>query len=71
MNEAIYKAIAKQHGVSVEEVKREIQQAIDAAFVFPTPEALNVPRKGAVPMVDEIIAYTVQRLAEEKSGGSK
>ena len=64
MNEKIYKAIAKQHGVSVDEVKREMQDAINAAYVFPTPEALSVPRKNAVPTVDEVIAYTIQRMAD-------
>ena len=65
MKEEVYRAIAKKNGVSFTEVKREMQKAIDAAYVFPTPEALKVPRKNAIPTVDEIIAYTVQCIANK------
>jgi len=72
MNDKIYEAIGKKNGVSADEVKKEIQAAIDAAFVFPTPEALKIPCKGEIPTIDEIIDYvTAQITAGEDDNNAK
>ena len=65
MNEKIYKDIAKKYGVSVEEVKREMQKAIDAAYLFPNDEAKKVPRKGDAPTIDEFVTYAVDKIKAE------
>jgi len=62
MNRKIYKAIAKKHGISVEEVKREMQKAVDAAYVFPSAEAESVPRAGEKPTIEEFIDYSVKKI---------
>jgi len=68
MDKKIFKAIAKKYGVSVNEVKREMQAAIDAAFVFPTPEAMTIPCENGIPTVDEFIEYAAkQTIAEHKT----
>ena len=67
ISKEIFEAIAKENGVSVEKLKSEMQKAIDAAYVFPTPGADEIPRKNAVPMVDEFINYAIGRLVNEKN----
>ena len=57
MNEKIFEEIAKQNGVSVEEVKKEMQAAIDVAYENPNLYAAKVPKKGDKPTPDELIAY--------------
>lgn len=60
----IYKKVAKQYGVSVQEVEREIQAAIADAYADPLNHneitqlyQQNVPRKGEIPTPDEVIRY--------------
>jgi len=65
MNEKIYKKIAKKYGVSVEDVKRDMQIAIDAAYVFPNTEAEKIPKKGEVPTIDEFIGFLVGQIKDE------
>ena len=67
ISKEIYRAIADKHGMSIEELKNEMQKAIAAAYVFPSPEADEIPRKNAVPMVDEFINYAIGRLINEKN----
>lgn len=70
----IYREVAKQNGVTVEEVKREMQEAIDAAYNSPYNNDITrayqdkIPRKGKVPTVDEFILYMADRTkkSEEK-----
>lgn len=68
MNRKIYRQIAKKHGVSVAEVKRDMQEAIDAAYQNPNSAAMTVPRKGAVPTPDEFIAHVAKRVQDEGGG---
>lgn len=57
----IYRKIAKKHGVSVAEVKRDMQAAIDYAYKNDnkpdSEKALqeSIPHKGEVPTVEEFI----------------
>ena len=62
MNRKIYEEVAKKYDVSAEEVKKEMQAAISEAFKNPTAEALNIPRKGGVPTIDEFFAYAVRKI---------
>lgn len=69
----IYKKVAKQYGVTVEEVQREIQAAITDAYTDPRNDdgitsvyQKNVPSKGEIPTSDEVIRYLVGVAKEEK-----
>ena len=75
MNRKTYRKIAKQHGVTVAEVKQDMQEAITAAYTdhntdFATFKAQRaVPRKGDVPTPDEVVDYAaaeVRRREKEK-----
>jgi len=63
-----YKQIAKKHGVTVDDVKREMQEAINAAYINPTFNAKCVPCVGDVPTVDEFIEYVANRIRLEEIG---
>ena len=66
----IYRKIARENGVSVEEVKREMQAAINEAYKNPSPEAAMqqaaIPRSGKVPTPDELIRYAVAEAAKKQ-----
>ena len=66
MNRSIYRKVARQHGVSVAEVKSEMRLAIDATYVKPTAAALAVPRKGEVPTTDEFIDYCARGIKSHR-----
>lgn len=68
MNRKIYRQIAKKHGVSIAEVKCDMQDAIDAAYQNPNTVAQAVPRKGAVPTPDEFITHVAKRVQNEDGG---
>lgn len=57
----IYRQIAKKNGVSVAEVKREIEAAIDAAYENPNFHAQCVYRAGDKPTPEEFIAHMARR----------
>ena len=54
-------SVAKQNGVSIDEVKREIQKAIDIGMANPDPKIKafwnSIPRSGERPTPEEVIAY--------------
>ena len=62
MNRKIYKQLAKKYGVTVEEIKRDMQEAINAAYVSPNKAALGVKSKGAVPTIDEFITHATNKI---------
>jgi len=64
--EKIYKEIAKKYGVNVDEVKREMQAAIDEAYANPNPAVLDIPRKASVPTVDEFVDFAVEQVNNER-----
>lgn len=75
MDRKTYRKIAKKYGVSVAEVKRDMQEAINAAYTNPNADFATfkaqraVPRKGDVPTPDELIDYAaaeVRRREKEK-----
>jgi hypothetical protein len=57
MNRKLYRKVAKAHGVSVKEVKRDMQIAINEAYKETNSHAEQVPYKGATPPPDEFIAH--------------
>lgn len=59
MNRSILRKIAKENGVSVDEIRREMQAAIEAAYVNPNKAALSMPRKREVPTPEEFITHCV------------
>ena len=66
MNRSDYKKIAKKHGVSIQEVKRDMQAAVDAAYVNPAFHAQCVCSKGATPTVDELVTHVARRVKMTK-----
>ena len=54
-------AVAKKYGVSIEEVKREIDLAIESAQNHPNKEAQafwdSIPREGNMPTPEEVIMF--------------
>ena len=60
--EDIYKEIAEKYGVSVEEVKRDMQEAIDMAYINPTFQAKCLPYKNKSPTTEEFIKHMIDRL---------
>lgn len=67
----ILEQIARKHGTTPEAVRREIQQAIDAAFDNPPDDLAayrirRIPCKGARPTPEEAIAYLSGQAADRK-----
>lgn len=66
------KKIARMEGISIEEVYREIQIAIDAGYSNPDPvvQAVwkNVSLPCGKPRPEDVIAYCVERIKTYKQG---
>lgn len=66
-SEAI-KRTAQQYGVSVEEVRRDIQEAIDIAMSNPDPKIrafwAKFPFKGKKPAPEEFIAFMTKEVTK-------
>ena len=68
MNRRIYRKIAKKQGVSVGEVRHDIQNAIDFAYTDTNPSPINIkaqnaiPRKDIIPTPDELIFHIVNEV---------
>ncbi len=66
-NRKIYRKVAKAHGVSVKEVKTEMQAAINDAYSNPFSNDITrayqnkVPRKESIPTSEEFISYAVNK----------
>ena len=62
----IYEKIAKKYNTTPEEVRREMQIAIDAGFDNPDPDVQEewkkMTLKGARPTPEEVINYAVKQL---------
>jgi len=64
MNRKLLRKVAKIHGVTVAEVRREIQAAIDEAYKNPTTQALSVTRKGDIPTPKELINHVAKKVKQ-------
>ena len=62
MNRKIYKEMAKKYGITVDELKRDMQDAINATYLQPSSAAQGINRKGDIPTVDEFICHAVSEL---------
>jgi hypothetical protein len=63
MTEEIYQKIAENNGVSVEEVKREIQLAINSAYVNPNEKAKSIKCEGDIPTPEEFFAHVLGEMS--------
>lgn len=70
---SIYRKVAKEHGVSVAEVKRDMQEAIIAAYNDPLNQneitrayQRRVPSKDKIPTPDELIRYAASEAKKRK-----
>ena len=62
----IYRKIAKKYGVSVQEVKTEMQSAINAAYRNNPEVVKRIPRKGEIPIPGEFIGYAADKIAKRR-----
>lgn len=68
---SIYRKIAKQNGVSVKEVKDEMQKALDDAWNNPDKSAdvrfnqMKMAPDGKKPSVDEFIRYCSSEIKQK------
>lgn len=63
--EEAFRQLAKRRGVSVEEVRKQIELAIQVGLMNPDPNVqlywTKIPHKGSVPTPEEVVVF----LAEE------
>lgn len=69
----ILRRVASENGVSLSEVRREIQIAIDAAMSNPDPAVQAqwkaMSREGKVPSPEEVIIYLTEKIQDGNSNG--
>lgn len=64
----IYRKIAKQHGISVQEVRAEMQYALYEAWTKPGKSLTEmktqaeVPHEGEIPTIEEFFHYAEKKL---------
>lgn len=64
---SIYRKIAKEHGVTVAEVKRDMQEAINYAYANKLKyydvnnEVETLQNNASIPTTEEFIKYVVQK----------
>ncbi len=64
-NRKTLRKIAKENGVTLKEVRNDMQAAINHAYQNPTQNGLTsafqnrVPMKGEIPTIDEFLNYAV------------
>ncbi len=62
----IYRKVAKKHGISVAEVRKDMQAAIDYAYQKSDKSERekiiqkSIPRKGEIPTAEELIKAVAQ-----------
>ncbi len=69
-NRSTYRKLAKKHGVKLNEVKAEMQSALNLAYADPgngvTQAYQNrVPRQGETPTVDEFLNYATKKVKDQ------
>lgn len=64
MNEDVYKIIAERNNTTVEEVKKEMQKALDSAFSDSNKLVNQFPCKGKKPTIDEFINFVANALID-------
>jgi len=66
MNRKIYREIARKHGISVDEMKQEMQSAIDEAYKNPDSSLHSINNTGDIPSPNEVITYAVRRVQRDE-----
>ncbi len=71
----IFRKIARENGISVKEVKEEMQEAIAYAYKNPPDDSgvtvacqKKVPCKGEIPTPEEFIRYAVEEIPKKRPG---
>lgn len=68
----IFRKIAKENGLSVKEVKDEMQNALEYAYQSTTQDGIisarqnTVPRKNKIPTPEEFVKYTANLVKGSK-----
>ena len=66
MAEHIFERLARERGITVEEMRASISTRIEKGWNDPNPEKLvewrSIPCKGELPTPDEWLRYAVERL---------
>ncbi len=71
---SIYRKIAKEQGITVEEVKRQMQAAIDDAYLKSNKAEgvshfqKSIPYQGQIPTTEEFIASIADKILLQKKG---
>lgn len=69
----IYRKVAREHGVSIAEVKQDMQAAINGAYENPLNDGITrsyqnrIPRKNDVPTVEEFIIHTSKEVKKREA----
>ena len=76
-NRSIYRKIAKENGISVKEVKKDMQSALDHAYKNAPNDGVTkayqnkMPRKGEVPTPEEFISFAAMEVKKRKEEQDK
>jgi len=62
MNRKLLRKVARKHGVSLREVREEMQIAINHAYKNPTVQAQSVERKDETPTPEELVNHVVRKI---------
>ena len=62
LNEKIYEKIAEKYGVTEDEIKKDMQEAINSAYIKPNSKAAGISRKGDIPDIDEFVEYVIGQI---------
>ncbi|WP_296627167.1 sporulation initiation factor Spo0A C-terminal domain-containing protein [uncultured Negativibacillus sp.] len=70
--QAIYEKLAKQNGVTPQQVREDMAQAIRFAYENPQDEQTRqfqqlVPRKGEIPTPEEMMDFVAQQCSERQN----
>ena len=69
----IYRKLAKKHGVSVKEIRQDMQAALTEAYTDPLNNNVitkayqnRVPRQGEIPTPEEVVRYLAGEVKKNK-----
>ena len=62
----IYRKIAKEYGITMQEVKSEMQSAINAAYQSNPDGVDRIPRKEKIPTPEEVIRYAAGEIKSKR-----
>ena len=69
MAEHLFERLARERGITVEEMRKIISERIERGWNDPDPEKRaqwrKIPCAGEIPTPDEWLKYTIERLEEE------